>query len=82
MAVNTKQTSAKIAELASAIMKSSRASHVQKQLAAAALAQRNTAKQTGKAMEQLASKVMRNKRYAEVTRKLAASVHSQANRDR
>ena len=47
MPKNTKQTSARIATLASEVLQNDRASQIAKSLAASALAQRNGEKQTG-----------------------------------
>lgn len=82
MARNSKQTSSKVASLASETLTNKHASQVAKSLAASALSQRNTTKQTGSEMEALASKVIRSDKYADATRELAATVLSQANKER
>lgn len=82
MTKNTKQTSSRVASLASETLSNKHASNVAKSLAASALAQRNTAKETGAQMEALASKVMRSDKYADATKELAATVLSQSNKAR
>jgi hypothetical protein len=82
MSKNTKQTSSRIATLASETLQDSRASSVARSLAASALAQRSGAKQTSAAMEETAAKVLASGKYAEVTKELAASVLAQANKER
>ena len=82
MSKNTKQTSSRIASLASETLHDNQASKVARSLAASALAQRNTGKQTGAQMEDLASRVLTSKHYADETKELAASVLSQSNKAR
>ena len=82
MAINSKQTSGKVASLASQTLHDKNASHTAKQLAGAALAQSGTPKQTGKTMETLASSVMQSNKYNDDTKTLAASVLSQSNKQR
>lgn len=82
MPKNTKQTSARIATLASEVLQNDRASQIAKSLAASALAQRNGGKQTGAEMEDLAARVLSISRYADETKALAASVLAQANKAR
>jgi endonuclease III len=82
MAKNVKQTSSRIATLASETLQNSQASQVAKSLAASALAQRNTDKQPSAKMEGMAAKVLSGEKYASVTKELAASVLAQANRQR
>lgn len=82
MTRNLKQTSSKIASLASETLANKQASQVAKSLAASALSQRSSTKQTGAEMEALASKVLRSEKYADATRELAATVLSQANKER
>lgn len=82
MTKNTKQTSSRIATLASETLQNNQASQVARSLAASALAQRNSGKQTGAKMEDLASKVLSGNHYASETKELAASVLSQANKAR
>ncbi len=79
---NKKQTSQRVASLASETLKDENASHVAKQLAASALAQKGISKQTGADMEDIASKVLRSQKYSEDTKTLAASVLTQSNRGR
>jgi hypothetical protein len=79
---NLKQSSEAMAELASKVLHSRKASAIKKSLAASVLAQRHTTKETGKQMEIIASKVLHSKRYSEETKSLAASVLAQANKPR
>lgn len=82
MARNNKQTSARIASLASAVLHDQSASQVAKSLAASALAQRHTTKQTGADIEHVAARVLDSAKYSDTTRQLAASVLSQTTTDR
>ena len=82
MPTNTKQTSARIASLASKTLHDGQASKVAKSLAASALGQRSSGKQTGAQMEDLASRVLSGERYAAETKELAASILAQANKAR
>lgn len=82
MSKNNKQTSIRIATLASETLQDKQASKIAKSLAASALSQRNSAHQTGSEVEDLASRALRNERSSDVTKELAASVLSQANKDR
>lgn len=82
MAINTKQTSGKVASLAAQTLQDDNASRVAKQLAGAALAQAGTKKQTGAEMETLASKVLKSEKYSDDTKILAATVLSQSNKQR
>lgn len=82
MTTNSKQTSAKIATLASDTLKNQNASQIQKTLAASALAQSQSSKQTSAAVESTAAKVLQSEKYSETTKALAASVLSQSNKDR
>lgn len=82
MSKNTKETSAKIATLASEKLRDRNASQIQKSLAASALSQSGTSKQTGDGMETVASRVMNSDKYSTETKKLAASVLSQSNKAR
>ena len=79
---NSKHTSAKVAELASKMLRDNHASQTAKKLAASALSQRNTGNQTGAQMEDLASRVLSSEKYGDTTHQLAASVLAQANKDR
>ncbi|AYQ26921.1 hypothetical protein DT070_02040 [Polaromonas sp. SP1] len=79
---NSKQTSGRIATLASETLQDNQSSKISRSLAASALSQRNTSHQTGAEMEDLASRALRNERSSETTRELAASVLSQANKKR
>lgn len=82
MATNSKQSSSKIATLASSVLRDSNASALQKRIAASALSQHGTGRETGKAMEATAAKALQSGKSSETTRKLAASVTSQANKAR
>lgn len=82
MSKNSKQTSTRIATLASETLQDKQASQIAKSLAASALSQRNATHQTGSEMEDLASRALRNERSSDVTKELAASVLSQANKER
>jgi hypothetical protein len=82
MSRNTKQTSGRIAALASETLLSNSTSQVAKSLAASALAQRHTDKQTGADIEHLAGRVLHSPKYSEETKELAASVLSQTTKDR
>lgn len=82
MSNNSKQTSRRVATLASETLQDKQASQIAKSLAASALAQRDGTRQTGAEMENIASKVLRSDKYAEATKELAASVLAQANKER
>lgn len=82
MSINSKQTSGRVATLASQTLNSNSASKVARSLAGSVMAQRNSASQTGAAMESLASTVLRSDKYAATTKVLAGSVVSQANKAR
>lgn len=79
---NRKQTSPKVASLASKVLQKSDASAVQKKLAACALSQVQPGKQTGSNMEELASKVLDSPKYNDTTKTLAGTVLSQSNKER
>ncbi len=82
MSKNTKQTSSRIAKLASEILQDTRSSQVAKSLAASALSQRGGDRQTGAKMEDVAARVLSSDKYACETKELAASVLTQANKQR
>jgi len=82
MSKNTKQTSSKIAKLASETLLDKKASQIAKSLAASALAQRSGGKQTGAEMEDKAARVLASNHYSDDTKQLAASVLAQANKER
>jgi hypothetical protein len=82
MKTNTKQSSAKLAILASETLRDPHASAVAKSLAASTLAQANTGKQTSAEMEAKAGRVLQSEKYSEETKTLAGSVVSQANKAR
>lgn len=74
MSKNTKQTSSKVASLASETLLDKQASQIAKSLAASALAQRSGGKQTGVEMEDKAARVLASNHYSDDTKQLAASV--------
>ena len=82
MSKNTKQSSAKVAKLASETLRDPYASAIAKSLAASTLAQANTGKQTGAEMEEKAGRVLQSDKYSDDTKTLAASVVSQSNQAR
>lgn len=82
MAVNSKQTSSRVASTAGKTLSSGSASAVQKSLAGSALRQAGRPAQTGSAMEQKASRALESGRSSGVTTTLAGSVVSQSNRKR
>ncbi|MGF6331161.1 hypothetical protein ABH909_004039 [Pseudomonas sp. BS3782 TE3695] len=82
MKKNSKQSSAKVATLASEILRDSTASAIAKSLAASTLAQTNSGKQTSVEMEAKAGKVLQSDKYSDETKSLAASVVSQSNKAR
>jgi hypothetical protein len=82
MSKNTKQTSSKVATLASETLLDKQASQIVKSLAASALAQRSGGKQTGAEMEDKAARVLASNHYSDDTKQLAASVLAQANKER
>jgi hypothetical protein len=82
MSKNAKQSSAKVAKLASETLRDPHASAIAKSLAASTLAQANTGKQTSAEMEAKAGRVLQSEKYSEETKTLAGSVVSQANKAR
>lgn len=78
MSINSKQTSSKVASLASQTLHCKQSSQVAKQLAGAALSQSRTQKQSGSVMEDVASKVLQSNKYSDDTKTLAGSVLSQS----
>lgn len=82
MPANRKHTSQDVASLASDTLHNKHASHIAKQLAASALAQRATSKQTGASMEDIASRVLHSHKYSSDTKTLAASVLAQSQKSR
>lgn len=78
MKKNTKQTSPKMATMASNVLHDPDKSYTQKRLAESALAQANTDKQTGEEMKDLAEHVLESKKYSKDTKKLAKCVYDQA----
>ncbi|RBL70255.1 hypothetical protein C3E98_018025 [Pseudomonas sp. MWU13-2625] len=79
---NSKQTSSKVAKLASETLSNSNASAIAKRLAASALAQTHSTKQTSAEMEAVAGRVLQSDKYSEETKTLAASVVAQSNQAR
>lgn len=82
MAPNKKQTSSKVATLASQTLADKNSSQIAKKLAGSALSQKSTSKQTGSDMEETASKVLQSEKYKDTTKTLAASILSQSNKKR
>lgn len=82
MSKNSKQTSGRVASLASETLRSGSTSDVAKTLAASALSQRSTSRQTSSTTEDLAARVLASPKYADDTKVLAASVLSQSNKER
>lgn len=77
MTTHSKQTSDRIAHLASVVLSRPGASHVEKELAGSALAQHHTSKQTSTAIGSLAAKVLGDHHSCEEAKELAGSVLSQ-----
>jgi hypothetical protein len=82
MSKNQKQSSAKVAQLASETLRDPHASAIAKSFAASALAQAHTGKQTGAEMEAKAGRALQSEKYSEETKTLAGSLVSQANKAR
>ena len=82
MAVNSKQTSSRVATVASKTLRSPSSSGTQKSIAGSALRQAGTPAQTGAKIEGVASRALDNPRSAKVTQTLAGSVVSQSNKKR
>lgn len=82
MPKNPKQSSPKVAKLASEILRDPHASDIAKRFAASTLAQANTPKQTGIKIEEEAGRVLQSEKYSEKTKILAASLVSQSNKAR
>ena len=80
--MNKKVSSSKMATNASAILRASGNSRIQKSLAASVLSQSISGKTTGKNMEIKASHVLKSSKYSDVTKSLAASVLSQSDKYR
>lgn len=82
MGANTKQTSQRVASIASHTLRSPGSSAMQKSLAGSALRQAGTPAQTGAKVEGTASRALDNPRSSRTTQTLAGSVVSQSNRKR
>ncbi|MBD8737930.1 hypothetical protein IFR41_00205 [Pseudomonas fluorescens] len=82
MSKNTKQSSPKVATLASDTLRDPNASAIAKSFAASVLSQASSAKETGKAMETKASQALQSEKYSDTTKTLAASVLSQSDKSR
>ena len=82
MPSNSKQSSAKVAKLASETLRDPHASTIAKSFAASALAQAHTGKQTGADMEAKAGRALQSEKYSEDTKILAGSLVSQSNKAR
>lgn len=80
--MNTKQSSANAATLASETLRDPNASAIAKSLAASVLSQSSSTKETGKVMEAKASQVLQSEKYSDTTKSLAGSVLSQSNKQR
>ncbi|HEC0214002.1 TPA: hypothetical protein R1P78_002592, partial [Acinetobacter baumannii] len=68
MSKNSKQTSNKVAKLASEVLRDPSSSAIQKKLAGSALAQTHSSKQTGNEMESEASRVLKSDKYNDTTK--------------
>ncbi|WP_119157463.1 hypothetical protein [Caldimonas tepidiphila] len=82
MADNTKQTSPKVASLASDTLRNKGSSSTAKTLAASVLSQTGSSNQTGSRVEDLASRVLNSSKYSAATKTLAGSAVSQSNKKR
>ncbi|MNJ66055.1 hypothetical protein D3C77_620990 [compost metagenome] len=82
MTTNSKQSSAKVAKMASETLRDPKASITAKQLAGSVLSQTRSDKQTSAEMEAKAGRVLQSEKYSEETKTLAGSVLSQANKQR
>ncbi len=82
MGVDMKQTSPRVATIASNTLRSHGSSAVQKTIAGSALRQAGRPAQTGAKVEGAASRALDNPRASKVTQTLARSVVSQSNRKR
>ncbi len=82
MAVNSKQTSPRVASAAGKTLGNESASDLQRSLAGSALRQAGRAAQTSSAMEGKASGALDNPRSAGLTKELAGSLVSQSSRKR
>tara|TARA_R110000850_G_scaffold156054_1_gene280295 strand:- start:366 stop:611 length:246 start_codon:yes stop_codon:yes gene_type:complete len=80
--INRKQSSKKMASLASSVLTDSSTSQIQKTLAGSVLSQTGSSNQTGDKLEQVASSVMKSDKYNDTTKSLAASILSQSNKAR
>lgn len=79
---NKKNTSPKIASLASKVLLDHQSSDTAKKLAGSALSQVNYGNETGKQLESIASKVLKGENYNSTSKKLAASILSQSDKNR
>ncbi len=82
MSVNTKQTSKKVATLASHTLHDPKASATAKTLAGSAVSQAHSKNQTSAKVEHLAGQVLKSNKYSQDTKTLAASVVAQSTKDR
>ncbi|MCJ8327292.1 MAG: hypothetical protein MJK08_09360 [Campylobacterales bacterium] len=80
MAINKKQTSSKLASVASKTLRNNNSSITAKSLAASVLSQASSKNQTSGYMETKASNVLKSTKYNANTKSLAASVLSQSNK--
>ncbi|CAB3635759.1 hypothetical protein [Paraburkholderia rhynchosiae] len=77
---NVKETSDRIAHLASAVLHRPGATHLEKELAGSALAQHHTSKETSTAIGSLAAKVLGDHDPSFEAKELAGSVLAQVRR--
>jgi hypothetical protein len=77
---NAKETSDRIAHLASVVLHRPGSTHLEKELAGSALAQHHTSKQTSTAMGSLAAKVLGDLASSFEAKELAGSVLAQVRR--
>jgi len=77
---NSKQTSGKIASLASKVLQDSGSGKQSKQLAGSALSQVNKGNETSSKIEKIASKVLDDPKSSDTAKQLAGSVLSQSNK--
>jgi hypothetical protein len=74
---NLKQTSDRIAHLATLVLQRTDATYQEKELAGSALAQHHTAKETSRAIGSLAAKLLGDRTSSHETKELAGSVLAQ-----
>jgi len=79
---NRKQSSDKVAAIASDVLRNPQSSGIAKSLAGSVISQTHTTRQTGAVMEDKASRVLSSDKYSDTTKTLAGSVLSQSNKKR